>query len=384
MKLILAIVFAGIIIVTVYKLYGVFWNKNLEVSINFDRDILYEGEENTLREVITNRKYLPIPILQVKFSITRTFLFEHSDNTNVTDYYYRNEFFTVMPFQKITRSYPFRCIHRGLFRMNKMDIIGRSVFLDSKMIESVEHEACVCVLPKRIATVEVPSKVNHLLGEVEKNLHINEDPFTFAGLRDYQPFDNMHSINWKVTARLGELQVNTYNTTFSKKVVLLLNVDANSMSHSHEIIEWAIRITAHLSRVYITKQIPVAMYTNGIDEAQENSVSVEAGADAGHIRTIEVALARLKSDTRPEAFEKLLKTRVVATREPVEYLIISNSRKKELTDCYEGLKAAGCSIHFIVPEYAYNLKDNEESNSKYTYWVVSDEDESISDIRGFY
>ena len=147
MKLILAIVFAGIIIVTVYKLYGVFWNKNLEVSINFDRDILYEGEENTLREVITNRKYLPIPILQVKFSITRTFLFEHSDNTNVTDYYYRNEFFTVMPFQKITRSYPFRCIHRGLFRMNKMDIIGRSVFLDSKMIESVEHEACVCVLP---------------------------------------------------------------------------------------------------------------------------------------------------------------------------------------------------------------------------------------------
>ena len=40
-----------------------------------------------------------------------------------------------------------------------------------------------------------------LLGDIEKNLHINEDPFTFAGIRDYQPFDSMHSIKWKTTAR---------------------------------------------------------------------------------------------------------------------------------------------------------------------------------------
>ena len=85
--------------------YRKLWNKNLDVSISFDREILYEDENNVLKEIITNRKYLPLPILQVKFSITRTFLFERQENTKVTDRYYRNEFFTVMPLQKITSSH---------------------------------------------------------------------------------------------------------------------------------------------------------------------------------------------------------------------------------------------------------------------------------------
>lgn len=384
MKIILATVFAVLALTITRIVYNKLWMKNLGVTIGFDRDVLYETEENTLREVISNRKYLPIPILQVKFSITRTFLFARQENANVTDNYYRNEFFTVMPFQKITRSYPFRCIHRGLYRMNRMDIICRSFFLDKKMIESIDHEASVCVLPRVIDDKEVPTSVNQLLGDIEKNIHINDDPFAFAGIREYQPYDSMHSINWKMTARLGNLQVNTYNTTFSKKMVLLLNVEANGVRRAQDIVEWAIRIAAHMASSLVKAHIPVALYTNGIDGVDNVSPHIEAGADMTHIRTIEMALARLDLKQKETDFCRLLKENVVESSDAVEYLIISNSRKREITEMYEKLKRDGHVIHFICPEFEVIGLEESLNTKDYTGWLVTDESETISDIRGLY
>ena len=390
MKLLIAFVLAGVIYFIQAVVYRRLWNKNLDVSISFDRETLYEGEDNELEEIIVNRKYLPLPILQVKFSITRTFLFERQENTKVTDRYYRNEFFTVMPLQKITRTYPFVCSHRGFFHMENMDIICRTFFMDDKMIDTRVHEASVCVLPGHITHEDVPAEVNNLLGEIEKSLHINEDPFTFAGIRDYQPYDSMHSINWKTTARHGSLKVNTYNTTFSKKVVLLLNVEANSMQHAEDVVEWAIKIASHLASYYITGHIPTAMYTNGIDASvetdhsdkagrREHSVlsplqmecpAIDAGADMAHIRTIEVALARLNTAQAPASFLKLLDERVIAGKEPVEYVIISNYRKRDITDRYETLKKSGFGIHFIIPEFKLTGIEEEFDTPEFTKWLV--------------
>lgn len=399
MRLIIAFVLIGIIIFLQNRIYKMFWNRNLDVKISFDRDILYENETNVLHEVITNRKYLPLPTLQVKFSITRTFIFERQDNSSVTDNYYRNEFFTVMPMQKITRKYPFVCSHRGLFYMNNMDIIGRSFFMSDKMFDTRKHEASVCVLPGLIPHQEIPTKVNNLMGDIEKNMHINEDPFTFAGIRDYQPYDSMHSINWKVTARVGGLQVNTYNTTFSKKVVLLLNMDVNSMLNNHDVNEWAIRIASHLGRYFIQKHIPTALYTNGVDimsdEKLENAgnrttrnrspkeakcPAIDAGADMSHIRTMEVALARLNTLAVPASFIKLMKERVVASRDPVEYIIISNYRKEDIVSEYEALKAAGHSVHFIIPEMEAVGIEPEFDNADYTAWMVKNDDKKVTSI----
>ncbi|MCR5798619.1 MAG: DUF58 domain-containing protein [Lachnospiraceae bacterium] len=375
MRLIIALACAALLYLIQYKLYKKFWNKNLDVDIDFDREVLYEGEENTLREVITNGKRLPLPVLQIKFSITRTFLFERKDSSSVTDKYYRNEFYTVMPFQKITRTYPFVCSHRGLYGMESMDVICRSLFLDEKMIESRQHAADVCVLPSMIAHKDVTTEINNLLGEIEKNVHINDDPFTFAGIRDYQPYDNMHSINWKVTARLNDLQVNTYNTTFSKKVVVLINTETNSMQHQEDMAEWCIRIAMCIVRRFITSKIPVGLYTNGLDY-EGPAPEIEAGADMSHIRTVELALARIDVSQKPTGFAKLMEQKIVSTSGNVEYLIVSNNRKPDVTGEYKKLLASGHRIHFIVPEYEMIGIENEFKTDDYTGWIIKNEDKT--------
>ena len=388
MKLLIAFAFALILYLVQGSLYRRLWNKGLAASLSFSRDVVYEGQDNELVEIIENRKYLPIPILQVKFSITRTFLFEKQNNTNVTDKYYRSDFFTVMPWQKITRTYPFVCSRRGYFYTQDLDLIGRSLFLNEKMFETKSGGAGVCVLPGRIAHKDVPETVNNLLGQTEKNLRLNEDPFTFAGIRDYQPFDNMRSINWKVTARHGDLLVNTYNTTFSRKVVLLLNTESNGMLNTKETSEWAIKIAAHLASSFITARIPTALYTNARDVSVEVNYTaatgrrmakdagapdsgcpaIEAGADLSHIRAIETALARLNTDLPPASFMSLLDERISKGREAVEYIIISNYRKKDIIDRYELLGNEGFGMHFVIPALPTEDVESDFGTDRYTLW----------------
>ncbi|MBR4759694.1 MAG: DUF58 domain-containing protein [Lachnospiraceae bacterium] len=393
MKLLIAFLLAVLVFWVQTLMYRRLWNQNLKASLSFDRDVLYEGQTNELVEVIENRKYMPIPILQVKFSITRTFLFEKRNNTNVTDKYYRSDFFTIMPWQKITRTYPFVCSKRGFYTTDDLDLICRSFFMNERMIETRRGSESVCVLPARIRHQDLPDEVNNLLGETEKNMRLNEDPFTFAGIRDYQPFDNIRSINWKVTARHDNLSVNTFNTTFSKKVVLLLNVEANSMMHAAEIAEWAIKIAAHLASRFISSHIPTALYTNGVDisavrtgigsaaiavknkkdkDATLSYVSMEAGADMSHIRAIEVTLARLSYATTSCPFVSLMDERIGKDGQSVEYIVISNYRKKEITSRFEALRSGGYSVHFIIPAMYSEEREDEFKAEQYTWWESKD------------
>ncbi|MBO4337940.1 MAG: DUF58 domain-containing protein [Lachnospiraceae bacterium] len=388
MKLLIAFLIAIIVFKIQSSVYRRLWNKNLKGWLYFEKDVLYEGQTNELHEVIENRKYLPLPVLQVKFSITRTFLFEKRNNTNVTDKYYRSDFFTVMPWQRIKRTYPFTCSRRGFYTTEDLDLICRSLFMGERMMETKKGTASVCVLPGRIRNRDIPDTVSSLLGQVEKNLRINEDPFTFAGIRDYQPFDNIRSINWKVTARHGDLFVNTYNTTFSRRVVLLLNIEGNSMLHSDELAEWAIKISAHLASRFISSHTPTALYSNGIDisagrsmapvpgtkkaedgrAAQLSFTTVEAGADMAHIRAIEVALARLDTIHSACPFVDLMDETITKEKQAVEYIIISNYRKKDIINRFETLRGDGCNVHFIIPLLSFEEIEDEFKSDRYTVW----------------
>ena len=170
----------------------------------------------------------------------------------------------------------------------------------------------------------------------------------------------------------------------------MLNVEANSMQHAEDVIEWAIRIVSHMASYYVTGHIPTAMYTNGIDASvdvdhseragrrdrvngsplQMDCPAIDAGADMAHIRTIEIALARLNTAQAPASFLKLLDERVTASKDPVEYVIVSNYRKRDLIDRYEALRGAGYSIHFIIPEYKLTGIEDEFDTPEFTGWLV--------------
>ena len=54
---------------------------------------------------------------------------------------------------------------------------------------------------------------------------IVDDPFMLAGVREYQYGDSMRDVNWKATAKTGNLQVNQRDFTADRRLMVYLNVE---------------------------------------------------------------------------------------------------------------------------------------------------------------
>ena len=76
-------------------LYRKYWDKNLGVSLQFDEAPVTEGDKTTLTEVVTNGKRMPVPVLEVGFSIDRGLYIENAGNTVVSDLTNAVEVFSV-------------------------------------------------------------------------------------------------------------------------------------------------------------------------------------------------------------------------------------------------------------------------------------------------
>ncbi len=101
MKIILIMLGAVCIYQLQRILYRKYWNKNLTVEIRFTQHAIWEREEGELCETIVNRKWLPLPMLRVKFEADRHLDFMQEGNISVTDRCYKNDIFSVMMYQKI-------------------------------------------------------------------------------------------------------------------------------------------------------------------------------------------------------------------------------------------------------------------------------------------
>ncbi len=353
MKLLIALLSGVLLYFVQLYLYRYLWKEGLNVSIGFKNSIVREDGENELIEIISNDKFLPLPVIQVKFAITRTFEFKRRDNSAVTDHYYRNDFFSLSPYRKITRIYGFKCRKRGFYSLNGLDIICKDLFLTGKMLKSLKPEASVCVLPRRLKPDEIPASVKDFIGEIVDNVKRNEDPFEFAGIREYQPYDPMNRINWKAGAASQRLMVNRYDTTVMRRVVIYLNAECHIKWHEEDFVEEEIRLAASLTDRFIRDHIPVAMYSNGCDCISGEVLRVEAGADAAHLANIERSLARLDSKVIKGDFVQLFSELMEDKRyDGTECVIISNYRKQDLVDAYDKLKDKGIGVSWIIPEYS--------------------------------
>lgn len=373
MRLIVALLIVVIVYCVQKLVYSKYWDKGLDVTMIFGDEFVREGESSNLVEIISNDKWLPLPIIQVKFEITKTFLFSEDDNSAVTDYYYRSDFFSMGSYRKITRQYEFICSKRGCYHMNDMDIIGRDFLISSKFIDTVKHSEHICVLPRRVKDKEIPRRVIDMIGELVKVSSLYEDPFQFRGIREYQSYDSMHSINWKSSAKSGSLMVNQYSGTYTRKVVILLNTEKSGMIGSENLLEYAISICSTLALKLIGSQIPVAFATNAEDVLSGNCASVEAGADNAHVHTIDMVLSRINIERMACDFSEIMQKYIEEKSTPVEYVIVSSYRRNDLLDAFDSYREKGYKVRMIVPELErVKLADRVRNDKDIMKWVVKE------------
>ena len=201
------------------------WKRKLHVSLAFGEQGVYPGELCTLKQIIQNKKRMPLPALQVKFQADKSLQFQDETEAVVTDHYYRSEVFMVGGRKQITRTLPFRPQCRGKYSIGQIQIAAQDFFMSKKYVAVLPENTMIYVYPRQLSMKQLLNHNKQVLGEIVERRSYQEDPFYFRGIRPYQPYDPMKYINWKASAKYGELLVNSFESTYSRDVCLLSDVE---------------------------------------------------------------------------------------------------------------------------------------------------------------
>lgn len=349
MELLSALIGALLLYALQDYLYKKYWRKNLSVELHFTKDSALEGEELTLTEIITNRKLLPLPILQVKFAASRYLDFKDRDNSAISDKYYRNDMVSVMMYQKLTKTMTFKCSQRGYYTINRMDIVGSNLFMTNEEVEAYHFNINLHVFPKPIDFSRFDITFSKMLGTILTRRFINEDPFEFHNIREYQSYDSLKAVNWKASAKTNSLKVNVHDYTSSQQVKILINTEPETIWKYDDLCEESIRIASSLAQVLINQGIPVSIDTNTRDIITKETMEVPAGSGNNHFRTIQEALARLDLTLDPTAFLLNFQERIMNSSRADYIILISYYQKEELQQLMKAQMHAKKEFVWIIP-----------------------------------
>ncbi len=319
MSLIIIFVMAALLYVLQSVVYSIWGSKGLQAQVWFERGAVTEGENGILVEQVSNAKWLPMPVVHLLMQTDRELVFngESRDNTTVSDQNYRIDVYSIMPWQKITRRLRFCAAKRGYYPVRELSLEYRNLFFQPFSSFQQPADTWLYVYPRPVFTQEIDMVVQKLMGEVLIRRRLLEDPYAFYGIREYQTYDTMRQINWKATAKTGELRVNTCQSTVSCRVSILLDVRPPHTARAMERVEQGIRMAAAFGISCEEAQIPFSLFTNGTskgnscqtDSYQQDfwqEEDLEASTGAGHLQSFMEILSRIDVSAASEWEPKLM------------------------------------------------------------------------------
>jgi len=354
-------------------LFKFFWKSGLAISVGFTAATAVEGDTVSLTETLTNRKILPLPWVSVKFQVSKHLLFKDTTNFQISDDYYRNDLFSVMMFQRITRTLPFVCGKRGYYTIKSVDLVSNDVLYMSKLYSLESSRASLVVYPRLIDIDEFAVPYKKISGNILAHRFINPDPFEFKGIREYQSYDSFRTINFKASAKTGRLMVNMFDCTVSQEVVILLNLQKYSSWVSLSLYEKSIRLAASLAEHFVREGVPTALISGGADIVTNRPVEIKSGQSPNHLNTIYDALARV--DLYREAEPILRFTREFGSEGVYSqiFILISTYNAPDIAAEFDRLKESGPDALWIIPaEYDTVITGAVDlSDPKIVKWEVS-------------
>lgn len=349
----MALVFAILLAVLIYRLelyiFKRSWHKKLRTEISFSTDITREGETCTLTEVIENTSTLPLPSLEMKFSTASALSFVDDTNSIITDRYYRKDIFSVHGEERITRTLSFVPKKRGYYTIKSYDLLTKDYFLKHSFLLTRECDLHLYVYPRHLNVLPMDWMHRQIYGDRRTRQNLEEDPFLFRGLRDYMPGDSIRNINWKNTARHGDIVVNLYEPVQTMKAYIILDLNTALVSDKNNVREYAITVASSLINHFLNEGAPVSFYTNGKDILTKETSSPILAEDDFGIDTYDQCLSLIDAEAEVTSTKQLLDQVFKVRENNTFYLLVSSIRCRELTSILGNYRAEGIPVFGMLP-----------------------------------
>ncbi len=340
-------------------LYRKYWSRGFSVSVRYGKHQVTEGEKVCVCISVENRKWLPLPAILVSCALSEHLVRVERENSGQHS---RNvsELLSVLMNQRITRSIDYLCQRRGVYRISEISVQSKDLFYHEKQTEVLGCEECLTVYP---ACVEMDSFIplyQNLYGQILTQRLMQEDPFFHRGVREYQPFDQMRQIDWKATAKTGELKVYVPERTAYRKVAVFLNLQSDNYFLNTPVLEESIRLAKTVCMCLNRDGLQCKIYTNGHDAETDEMVCVEhLPPDTDYMHLVNSHLARIRIRSYPavagdESFERdrfvrCYEPRMLREAEDHFLVVISNYQHTDFQEALENIKRRGGNLLWLVP-----------------------------------
>jgi len=341
-------VIIAILLVTVYgfawlqkRVYSRYWNRNLSYSLSLSRKAVFEGEKITITDSLTNGKRLPLPWVHVSYRISRFLVYLDNINKRIDRGERRSLIYLIGMNKTVSRKSTVLCSKRGCYRATGFSISCNNLLMTHFETKNLDLMFELLVYPRIVDYPESVIPLKKLLGDVMVRRFIDPDPFTFKGIREYQPYDSFRQINWGATARTGEMMTNIYDFTLSQDITVLLNLQDYNRFDRDFVHEEAIRLAAFLCRRCVSMGLPVSLVCPGPDG---KPVRIGSGLSETHLRSVYTALAYIN----------LLKTSAsVVDWFPIEpgksTVLISSYHKGDILEQFISARERDAGALWIIP-----------------------------------
>ena len=249
-----------------------YWSKHLFDRVTMTRKLrekrAFIGDDVLLDVLLVNQKPLPLPWYQWRIGVLESL--ESSDEVVIASaspglrWIVRRG--ALGWYERHNWTFPLRPRERGYHQigpslLRSSDLLG--VFPRVQDNELLDH---LIVFPRVFTLEELGLLADRPFGERKGGDRIFEDPLRIAGLREYRPGDPMRRIDWKATARRGDLQSRVYEPSATQQLYVMVNID--TMAHPwegylHDELERIVSVAASIAVWAAGARFSVGLLANG-------------------------------------------------------------------------------------------------------------------------
>ena len=372
MQILVLIVILGILVGIELLYYRRHALDRVDLDVHFSQNIANFGEVIELVEIAQNNKKLPLPFLLLKFETPLVLEFQDMTNTSVSDLLYREDILTMKPFSRHTRKIKARCSKRGYYPIARVNISTSDLLLLERMTKECDADDSITILPERLDPSEIKPLLSITFSDILQRRTLLTDPFSFAGIREYQPWDPMRSINWTATAKTGDFMVNQNASTSTRQVSIFVNLEVYNTKKSTNLLEKSISMAFSYMCELVRMGIPTTIYTNGKDVQFCSPVISDMVADESGLLRQGVDLARIDLSQEVLPFPLLLEEHALKMNRDDFIVVISPKYDGSLRPALLHLKHTHPSLLWVMPAYKVTPSVQLESElaSGYYRWEV--------------
>lgn len=249
-----------------------FWANHLfdrvTLTTSLSEDHVFQDEEVTLTVELENRKLLPMPWFEWRVAVADALKAKDealaSSSSPGWSWVWRRGAAGWYERQKWT--FTIRATERGYHNVGPSSITSGDLL--GFFPQSMEYAGLQAIIayPRVYNLSEFGFPADRPLGDNKGRNRIFEDPLRISGLRDHHPSDPLRRIDWKATARTGELQSRVYEPSAVPHLYLFMNID--TLGHSWEgylkdDLERTISVAASVAVWAAGRRYAVGLLANG-------------------------------------------------------------------------------------------------------------------------